>query len=273
MKKFEGILICTDLDGTLLNSEHTVSRENIDAIEHFKAEGGIFTFITGRMPYFAADIYDTVKPNAPFGCINGGGLYDKKTGKYLWSQILDPSVIELVEYVDKNVEGIGIQVNTLEKLYFARNNSAMERFRKITGMENTVLDYKDVDLPIGKIVFGDEDEDHIDRVKTLLDNHPRASEFDFIRSELTLYEILPKGINKGSVLPILAKHMGIDMSRTVAVGDYNNDVGMIKAAGIGIAVANATPEAKAVADVITVSNNDHAIAKIISDIECGILKI
>ena len=64
-----------------------------------------------------------------------------------------------------------------------------------------------------------------------------------------------------------------DMRRTIAVGDYNNDVGMLKAAGLGIAVANAVKEAKEAADLITVSNEEHAIAQIISDIENGRITI
>ena len=75
MKKFEGILICTDLDGTLLRGDKSISRENKEAIEYFKAEGGKFTFVTGRMPYFSQKAREMVKPNAPIGCGNGGGLY------------------------------------------------------------------------------------------------------------------------------------------------------------------------------------------------------
>ena len=58
-----------------------------------------------------------------------------------------------------------------------------------------------------------------------------------------------------------------------AVGDYNNDIGMLRTAGVGIAVANACPEAKAAADRITVSNEESAIAHIISDIESGALEL
>lgn len=76
MNKFKGLLICTDLDGTLLKDDKSISRENLDAIEYFKSEGGYFTFITGRMPYFMESICSKIHPNAPFGCINGGGLYD-----------------------------------------------------------------------------------------------------------------------------------------------------------------------------------------------------
>lgn len=74
MDRFDGILLCTDLDGTLFNNDRTVSEENIKAIEFFKSKGGRFSFITGRMPFFAVDVYNTVRPNAPIGCINGGGL-------------------------------------------------------------------------------------------------------------------------------------------------------------------------------------------------------
>ena len=73
MKKFENLLFCTDLDGTLLNDEKQISRENLDAIEYFKSEGGKFTFITGRPPIISFDTYNKIKPNVPFGCFNGGG--------------------------------------------------------------------------------------------------------------------------------------------------------------------------------------------------------
>ena len=132
--------------------------------------------------------------------------------------------------------------------------------------------YREVDEPIGKIVFCDENE-RLVHAKALMEAHPLASEFDFVRSAGDLCEIMPKGIDKGTVLPKLAEHLGVDMRRTVAVGDYNNDLGMIRAAGMGIAVANAVEEVKAIADHITVSNEEHAIAKIISDIENGVLKI
>lgn len=68
MGKFDGILMCTDLDGTLLRNDKSISQENLAAMEYFKAEGGWFTFITGRMPHYAMYICDAVKPNVPFGC-------------------------------------------------------------------------------------------------------------------------------------------------------------------------------------------------------------
>ncbi|MBQ3226919.1 MAG: HAD hydrolase family protein, partial [Clostridia bacterium] len=52
MGKFDGVLICTDLDGTLLKKDKTISEENLKAIEYFKREGGFFTIVTGRMPFY-----------------------------------------------------------------------------------------------------------------------------------------------------------------------------------------------------------------------------
>ncbi len=273
MKKFEGILICTDLDGTLLRGDKSVSEENLNAIEYFKSEGGIFTFITGRVPYTSLGICDIIHPNAPFGCINGGALYDHVRKEYIWTQPLSRSALELVKYVDERVEGIGIQVNTFDKIYFSRENSAMEIFRTLTGTPNVVKSYDEVDEPIAKIIFGDVREEALLQVQELLANHPRADEFSFIRSEKKLYEILPKGISKGSVLPRLAEYLSIDMKKTVAIGDYNNDIAMLVSAGVGVAVENAKEEVKAVADYVTVDNEHHAIAKIIFDIENGTIAI
>lgn len=273
MKKFDGLLICTDLDGTLLKNDKTISKENLSAIEYFKQNGGVFTFVTGRMPFFVSDMYNAVKPNGPIGCINGGGVYDFKEQAYLWQAELDKSALELVDYAEEKIPEIGFQVNTFDKTYFCKENSAMAEFRKITGLPNLVCRHRDVKEPMAKIVFGDEKEENIIYLKELLDGHPLSSEFDFIRSEKTLYEILPKGIGKGTVVKKVSELMGIDINKTIAVGDYNNDISMLRAAKIGVAVSNACDAAKAAADYITVSNEESAIAKIISDIESGVLKI
>ncbi len=273
MKKFEGMLFCTDLDGTLLNSRREISPENMAAIEYFKSEGGYFTFITGRMPYYARDIYNVVKPNAPVGCINGGGIYDYTAEKYLWAQTLAPDVLELVDYVHGHIEGMGSQVNTLEKLYFYAENAAMEVFRRETGVPDLAWDPSYIDLPIAKIIFGDGDMDHMDRLTRLLQEHPRAGEFGFVRSEKWLYEIVPYGISKANALKRLAPMLNVDMARTIAIGDYNNDTEIIRAAGLGVAVENAVPEVKAAADLVTVHHDSHAIATIISALDSGEIEI
>lgn len=267
MGKFDGILLCSDLDGTLLNSQHIISDKNKKAIEYFKSEGGLFTFVTGRMPFFVSDIYDCVNPNAPFGCVNGGGLYDGSAQKYVWTADMDSGVFDLVRNVDEKLPNVGIQVNTYDKVYFCKDNEVMVAFRKITKVENAVRDYNEIDEPIAKIVFGSDSDDEIAELERLLKTNSISDRFDFIRSEKTLYEILPKGIGKGNAVTMLAKLLQIDDNKTIAVGDYNNDISMFKAAGVGIAVANACEDALAAADCVTVSNDENAIAEIIYNLE------
>ena len=269
MKQFEGVLICTDLDGTLLKNDKTISRENLEAIRYFKENGGFFTFVTGRMPCAVSRVADAVQPNVPFGCINGGGLYDYQNHEYIWMQEMSRDVFELVAAADKSIEGIGIWVDALDVSYFYRENSATEHYKQASGTPNVTAHYRDIKTPIGKIVFAHPDEARIAELIALLAAHPRAAEFDFIRSEKLFYEILPKGIHKGVALSVLATHLGVDIARTVAIGDYDNDIGMLQTAGVGVAVANAAPAVRAVADYMTVSNEEHAIARVIADIESG----
>ena len=269
MKKFEGILFCTDLDGTLYSDDKAISKQNLEAIEYFKSEGGLFTFITGRVPKISWEICNIIKPNAPYGCINGGGIYDILEDKYLWKVILPEDVLELVRVVDKELPEMGIQFNTEKEIYFNKDNSAMEYFRAVTGVPNIACNYEDVTWPVLKIVFAHDNEEQIYALMDILKNHPKAEKFDFIRSEKRLYEILPKGVNKGSALYKLAEILGIARNKTIAVGDYDNDVSMLRTAGLSFAVENAVEKAKAVSDYITVSNNNHAIAKIIEGLDKG----
>ena len=153
MRKFDGYLICTDLDGTL-NLYGKVVESNIEAIEYFKNEGGKFTFITGRMPFYAGDISNLIKPNAPIGCSNGGGLYDCAIGEYIWKQPIDNRVMELVECVDKSLPDVGIHVSTFYKAYFSKDSSAMKHFRQVSKIPDCVCHYNDIKETIAKIITG-----------------------------------------------------------------------------------------------------------------------
>ena len=136
-------------------------------------------------------------------------------------------------------------------------------------MPNVIARPREIKEPIAKVVFGDMNRERISRLRDALFAHPLGNKFSFTRSESFLYEILPKGISKATALEALSRHLGIPRERCIALGDYNNDVEMLRYAGIGIAVANATEAAKAAADRITVSNDSHAIAKTVEDIESG----
>lgn len=270
MGKFDGILICTDLDGTLYRGDKTVSKENREAIEYFKREGGYFTFITGRMPNYSMDAYRAAQPNVPFGCANGGALYDGVAGRYVWTCDGLADFSALIECVDAAFPAVGIQVVTFDRTCFVKDNASTEEFRRVTKLPRIVCDYRDVKEPVAKILFSTDDEEELLAVKEMLMSHPSADAFDFIRSEKKLFEVLPKGVQKGLALERLVGYLGVDAGKTVGIGDYDNDVGMFRAAAVGIAVANASHAARKAADFVTVSNEEHAVARVISDIEKGV---
>ena len=267
MGKFDGILICTDLDGTLYRNDKTISKENKEAIEFFKSEGGYFTFVTGRLPYYSRDAFFAVQPNVPYGCINGGGVYDGAQNRYVWTAELENDALELVEFIDKRFANVGIQLCCFDKTCFAKENETTVRFRKITGLPKISCDYKGFSEPIAKIIFCTDVEEEILSVEKALRGHKLSDKFGFIRSERSLFEILPRGVNKGLSIAKLSEYLKVEANRTIAVGDYDNDVSMLRAAGCGIAVANASKSALDAADVVTVSNEEHAIARIIYDLE------
>ena len=268
-KKFKNLLICTDLDGTLLNEDREVSKENVAAIEYFKSEGGFFTFITGRQKAIMTELYDTLKPNVPYGCFNGAGLFDGEKNEFIRLVTLPDSAAEILDYVAEQFPQVGIQLNTKNGIYYQQDCIVTEAFRERTNTQYQYGTFKTAGEPVVKVIFASEDGACLDRVSEAVMKHPKAAEVDIIRSEYIFSDLMPKNVNKGDGLQALAEYLKIDMRHTLAIGDYDNDVSMIKRAGVGVAVANATKSAKAAADLITVSNKEHAIAKVIDDIDKG----
>ena len=272
MGKFDGILLCTDLDATLLNDEHIVSQENIAAIEYFKAEGGMFTFVTGRVPSGARLMLEYVKPNAPVVTFNGAGIYDFEKNELLWGTYLDDKAKEIIEYAENRMPGMGLVVCTDEKVYFPLLNPWVDEYYKLENFPLDTTYYRDISEKWKKALFVSSNEDIL-KIKQLVSESGMGENFDFVQSCANYYEILPKGATKGTGLERLAGILGIDRNKIIACGDNENDITMIEYAGIGVAVENAIDALKSAADIVTVSNNEHAIAKVIKDIETGKIAI
>ncbi len=267
MGKFDGILLVSDLDETLLTKDKRISDGNRVAIQRFTAEGGIFTYITGRIPVGMQAVLEQMTPDVPVGCINGGGIYDPKTKTYVWSAKLDPDAEKLVNFLCTEYPDVGIELCGLYEAWFFRMNPLTEEHRQIERIPYVSATYQEVADKLTKVVLIIE-ADRLESMADALQKHPVAEKFEFVQSTSQYYEILPKGVSKGTALLRMADLFGVDRRKTVAVGDNNNDLSMLQAAGFGVAVANATPYAKNAADLVLDRTNDQdAVAELIERLE------
>lgn len=272
MGKFDGILFVSDLDSTLLNDEGIISEENKRAIKYFEDEGGSFTFITGRIPFGARMILEQLTPKIPIGCNNGGGIYDVATGEFLWKLTLPDFVREIIDDIREESPTTGIEICTFYGSYFYHKNALTEAHRLLERFPDRMCHYNDIKEPLSKMLMIDEEE-KISHLISVISKNPKSAQFDFVRSTANYYEALPKGASKGAVLLKLAEILNINPARTISIGDNDNDLSMLKAAKIGVAVANAIESVKNVADIVTVSNNNHAIARVIELLDTGELEV
>lgn len=272
MGKFDGILICTDLDGTLISSDATVSKENIKAINYFKSEGGKFTFVTGRVPRGAKIMLQWVAPNTPIVVFNGAGVFDIENDELLWGAYLNNNAKKIVEYVQDRTPDFGLVVCTDDTTYFPHLNDWVDKYYQLENIPLNTTPWREIKDKWKKALFVVNAE-YMPIVMDAVNNSGYKEEFDFVRSCANYYEILPKGATKGAGLIKLSEITGIALDRIIAVGDNENDLDMIKCAGVGIAVGNATDTVKEAADFVTVTNDENAIAKVINDLDNGIIRI
>lgn len=272
MGKFDGILLCTDLDDTLLTTDKRVSEENSRAIEYFKAEGGLFTFATGRVPMGARLMLEYVHPNAPMICFNGAAIYDFEQNKMLWSRSLDADAVKAVEYIDNMFDFVGLEICTDEKIYFSKVNRIVEEHQILEKLPDNFLDYHDIPETWKKVLFMVEAE-QVQQIRSAISDAPFADKYTFVQSSPWYYELLPKNASKGEGLLQLADLLNIDRSHTIGIGDNENDLTLVKMAGKGVAVANAIQQIKDAADYITVDNNSHALAAVIRALENKEIKL
>ena len=126
-------------------------------------------------------------------------------------------------------------------------------FRKVTfQVDNIIEHYKKTKEPLYKINLYSKNTEKREKILSKI-NHLNMT---FAYSEVTSIECSPKGVSKASGLQILCQKLGIPIERTIAVGDADNDIEILKVAGLAVAMENANEKVKKIADVI-VNDNDH----------------
>ena len=259
---FSGYLLVSDMDATLLRSDHSVSEENRKAIEYFISNGGKFTVATGRMMRAVKAYFTQLKINAPAILHNGAQIYDFAKEKVIFEKFIEEERKPIIRRVYKDNPEFGIEVYSNDRIYVYRTCSETECFKGRGydvkyGIPDEVWD----EPWIKYLIIGE---------KEFLDSFEPIYRRDYdhgyaVRSGNKYLDIVSGGVSKGIALKRLAKK--INANKVIAVGDNMNDISMLNAADIAFAVENAEDEVKKKADYVTPDNNSNAIAYIIKKLE------
>lgn len=253
MKKFSGIIICSDFDGTLAN-EGQIPQINKDAVRYFQENGGVFTLITGRGVDFVKARCAELGIGTYVGCLNGTVIYHAGDDKIVSKSFLQGELYAPVYKVCKNIdnfkdvsvfcEDVTEEIKSRFEDFEERlENALSRRVHKLLIRKREALTAEDLDLV--RRTFG--------------------TGYAVSRSWSRGVEVQDEKCHKGIAARRIASLVGADT--LICVGDYENDIPMLQSADIAYAVDNAIPEVKAVADRLTVSSYDGAIAAIVAQLD------
>jgi len=258
-------MLVTDIDNTLLNSKSEITPEVKDAVAYARGKGIEVILSSGRC-YIAMLMFEKelgLLTETQLGIsFNGGLIYESLSQKALTDYRLDREVaFEIIQGLKSN--GASVLVYQGGDLYAEDKTPDVMDYWHRSFLPITILDdFHQLSGDLSKIIIRGE--------KSFLESLERAvRELAFGRcctffSADTLLEYCPLEATKGVGLEKVCGFLGISPAQTIAAGDQNNDISMLRAAGLGVAVANATNETKAAADLVMEETNDqHAIARII----------
>jgi len=259
-KKFEGYLLVSDMDGTLIGNNGKISEENIKAINHFIEHGGIFTIATGRMLESARRYLDLIDINIPIILYNGTKIHDYNKEETIWELFLEDEIKTIIKNVKQNDASLGIEIYCDENVYIFNNCRFTNRFHKCRSDVHYDIPESLWNRTWTKILMLGE-EDQIDRLEEIFIS--TFGQVNLVRSGENYLEILPQCTSKGHALERLCKILNIDISRTISVGDNMNDCELLKRSGYGFCVANGNKKLLKEAKYKCSSNDEHAIEYVV----------
>ena len=256
-------LIALDLDGTLLTSEKKISARNLAALKAAQEQGIKIVLTTGR-PLKAMELFlnelGVANQEDEYTITFNGGLVQRNTG-----EILDKTVFAYddVARIFEETEKLGLPLDAICEgtVYQIQSDheSLYAKFNPALTFVPVAFEDLSSQMTYNKCVtaFAQEPLDAaIQQISPEL-----FDQYEIFKSRELLLEWSPKNVHKATGLAKLIKHLGIDQSQVMACGDEANDLSMIEWAGLGVAMQNAVPAVKAVANVITpMTNDEEAVA-------------
>ncbi len=259
-------IIFSDFDNTLLRSDLTVAPETIRAIAEYRARGGKFVLVTGRSIQSALEQAKMLGLSGEVVASMGAVIVDIETGQTHLEGGM-PNAIAVSVIRDAEARGQKVLCYVKRKLYVQEIDDFTEKYESIVRVKanltgGSLADYVERDgREVEKVIVFCLPEEARDI--TAQKQKTFGNQVCVVISAPFMVEIVNPKYTKGRAVEFVAKRYGVPIEETLAVGDSTNDLEMLIAAGYGVAVENAMPELKEVADEITVSCDENAVGVLI----------
>lgn len=268
MGLFSGCMLACDIDGTLMINGK-INPRNIEKIDFFINEGGLFSISTGRSAGAVGPVLRYLKNVSPSVVANGCMLYDFENDCVLDELFIDRDDYRIAEKVLKMGLNVGIEVHrgkNVFNLYTTKETIEHQEYEWIRGRE---ISYEEAcGYGWNKIVYIFDSLEELAAVKQMISEEKTVSVFvetsaEFGGRRRNYYEQFPKEVSKYSALCRLCKITGIKKGGLFAMGDYYNDLEMIKNADISAVPAGTPADISSFADYIAGPCEDGAVADFI----------
>ena len=277
MGRFDGVLLASDFDNTLIYTEDALLRgepipplpeRNRQALTYFMAEGGRFAVSTGRALAAFVKYAPLVPMNAPAVVCNGAAIYDFAKGEYLVTALLDERARERGQAVLDRFPEAAVEAYHIDNVIHAVHPNEItrhhEHLTKVGVTEAPSL--LDVPLPLGKLLF-EADHETLLKIRDFLTDRGWGGDYELIFSGQSLLEMTAKGANKGGMVRRLAELLGIPREHVYCVGDEANDLPMLQWAAEGFAPANCIPAVRDSGATLVSHALDGALADVVELLE------
>ena len=271
MGRFDHVLIFSDIDGTYLDEKRKIVPRNEDAVRRFTAEGGIFTVATGRMERNTPGAIPNIAELANFPVLlsNGANIYDFREDRSIKSFFMEEDTVKpILDFVAEHYPDVGIRATVPGGFLYPFDHPKVLRDLGPNAGIVRKQDPSEWDLSrIYKIVFRAESEV---LAKMQAELTPLFEDrVEIILSEVEILEVQKKGVSKGSSIDLIREGLRArgTPKRIICIGDYENDLEMLRAADFAACPENALDSVKAVSDVVLCHCRDGVIADLIEYLE------